>query len=80
VEGTSGAVERGRFREWLQETALQGELRFSECGKPGELILPNNPARDWKGPSPQGHRSRFSFQSVNGVSKRQEVSESIGLG
>lgn len=25
VEGTLGAVERSRFREWQQETALQGE-------------------------------------------------------
>lgn len=26
VEGTLGAVERSRFREWRQETALQGKL------------------------------------------------------
>jgi hypothetical protein len=25
VEGTLGAVERSRFREWQQETALQGK-------------------------------------------------------
>jgi hypothetical protein len=31
VEGTSGAVEGSRFREWQQETALQGLLFFGSA-------------------------------------------------
>ena len=52
VEGTSGAVDHRRFREWWWETALQGSSGFGSAGRAGWLS-----AR--RGRIPSGYCSRL---------------------
>jgi hypothetical protein len=67
VEGTSGAVAFGHFREWLGGTALQGSPCPSGQGKPGELILSMVPQGAERGRFPSGRRSQ-SFSRMRAVS------------
>jgi hypothetical protein len=62
VEGTSGAVNCGRFRERPWKAALQDEPFFSDFGTSGKLILPSRlvAARYATG----GRRGRFTARPL----------------
>lgn len=80
MEGTLGAAKGSRFRERPHAAALQGASRSSERGGPGELILLGfrKKSSEWL----VSDQSSFAnvFQGADGISERQKVSGSIGLG
>jgi hypothetical protein len=78
VEGTSGAVTGGRFRERSDVATLKGPPRFRDGS--GERILQGFRKESSEGSVSGRLLSADVIQYAGGISERQEVSGSIGLG